>query len=241
VGQPAQHGQRGQAAVETAIVLPLMLFMLLGILQMSLAYHARLLNEYAAFKVARSASVSRVHCNSMLRAGLIALLPAIGSGAAASASEAGMRNRFVSAARSLIGENRPPNRVAGIPQIRVDWRLSGNSGRPFDHQLGRDDEPRKVHIRLAFFYEYRVPFANWIISRVWLSSQTGQAWATGADPITPVRRTAGRVTRASETSMDAGTVQQAIQNNYFTVPVVSTWSMRLMSDPLTTAQSGFCE
>lgn len=241
MGQRASHGECGQAAVETAIVLPLMVFMLLGVLQMSLAYQARLLNEYAAFKVARAASVARLDCPSMLRAGLISLIPAISLGTPYEGNEDGMRKRFVSAARAVLGDNRPPNRVANIPQIQVRWRLSGDRERAFDHQLEEAQNPLKVHVRLAFFFEYRIPFANWIITRVWLASQTGQAWATGADPITPVRRTAGRVTPATEFSMDAGIVRQALGVNYFTVPVVSTWSMRMMSDPLPGGTGGLCQ
>jgi hypothetical protein len=242
LAQVTHHGELGQAAVETAIVLPLMVFMLLGVLQMSLAYQARLLNEYAAYKVARSASVYRLDCDHMIGAGLMALVPSVGLGQLFPDTQAGMRQRYVATARTLIGDNRPPNRGVNIPLIRVHYWVSGYTGRPFDQQLeqAQGDVPMKVHIRLAYFFEYRIPFANWIISRVWLASQTGQAWATGADPITPVRRTVGRVTRATETSWDVDVVQQALRSNYFTVPLVSTWSMRMMSDPIDGNTSGRC-
>jgi hypothetical protein len=225
------HGERGQAAVESAIVLPLMVFMLLGVLQMTLAYQARLVNEYAAFKVARSASVYRLDCERMVRAGLMALVPTV--------SRTGTGNhqkRYLSAARELIANNTPPFAGIGIPLVRIDYRVSGYTGRPFDQQLLPAEEPMKVHVRLAYYWEYRIPFANWIITRVWLASHTGLAWATGADPITPVRRTAGTVAAANESSTeisrDVAVVRQAIARNYFTTPLVSTWSMRMMSDPL---------
>ncbi|MFL5347669.1 MAG: TadE family protein [Hyalangium sp.] len=238
--QASHHGERGQAAVETAIVLPLLVFMLLGVLQMSIAYQTRLLSEYAAYKVARSASVYRLDCDHMIGAGLMALVPSVSLGQLFPDTKAGMRQRFVATARTLIGDNRPPNRGVNIPLIRVHYWVSGYTGLPFDQQLEQDEEPMKVHVRLAYFFEYRIPFANWIISRVWLASQTGQAWATGADPITPVRRTAGRVTRATEASLDVDIVRQALQSNYFTVPLVSTWSMRMMSDPIDGNTSGIC-
>jgi hypothetical protein len=240
VQQVAHHGERGQAAVETAIVLPLLVFMLLGVLQMSLAYQARLLNEYAAYKVARSASVYRLDCDHMIDAGLMALVPSVSLNQPFPDTKAGMRERFVATARALVGGNKPPNRGVNIPLVRVHYWVSGYTGRPFDQQLEVDEEPMKVHIRLAYFFEYRIPFANWIISRVWLASQTGQAWATGADPITPVRSTAGRVTRATESSWDVDVVQQALRSNYFTVPLVSTWSMRMMSDPINGNILGRC-
>jgi hypothetical protein len=232
-GLDRREGQRGQAAVETALVLPMMVFLLLGILQMSLAHQARLLNEYAAFKVARAASVYRLSCGPMVRAALMALIPSMSR----TGANADLRARFTGVARRVLGQNRPPNVNFGvggaIPLVQVDYRVSDfKPHQSFDVLLEADQRPMKVHIRLAYFYEYRIPFAGWIISRVWLASQTPRQWAMGADPITPVRRWAGAVTPASERSPDWVVAQRGIDQGYFTVPLVSTWSMRMMSDPL---------
>lgn len=239
MGQPAhQRSESGQAAVETAIVLPLMVFMLLGVLQMTLAYQARLVNEYAAFKVARAASVYRLDCSRMVNAGLMALVPTIGR-----TGTGNYQQRFLGAARELLSDNTPPFAGVSIPLVRVRYRVSGNPDQTFDQQLAPGDEPLKVHVRLTYFWEYRIPFANWIITRVWLASQTGEAWATGADPITPVRRTPGAVAPANEAALDVEVVQDAIRQNYFTTPLVSSWSMRMMSDPLPGVQlpEGLCQ
>lgn len=232
-----QRSESGQAAVETAIVLPLMVFMLLGVLQMTLAYQARLVNEYAAFKVARAASVYRLDCDRMVRAGLMALVPTIGR-----TGTGNYQARFLGAARKLLSDNKPPYSGLNIPLVRVRYRVSGDMDQTFDQQLAPGDEPMKVHVRLTYFWEYRIPFANWIITRVWLASQTGQAWASGADPITPVRKTVGAVAAANEAALDVEVVQEAIRQNYFTTPLVSNWSMRMMSDPLPGAQpEGRCQ
>ena len=53
----ARRSQSGQAAVETAIVVPLMTFFILGILQLTLMHQASLMLEYAAFNAARSGAV----------------------------------------------------------------------------------------------------------------------------------------------------------------------------------------
>lgn len=239
MGQPPhQRSESGQAAVETAIVLPLMVFMVLGVLQMTLAYQARLVNEYAAFKVARAASVYRLDCGRMVRAGLMALVPTLGR-----TGTGNYQQRYLSASRQLLTDNKPPFTGIDIPLVRVRYRVSGNPDRTFDHQLAPGDVPLKVHVRLSHFWEYRIPFVNAIITRVWLASQTGQAWATGADPITPVRRTPGAVTPANEAALDVEIVQEAIRLNYFTTPLVSSWSMRMMSDPLPGARlpEGRCQ
>jgi hypothetical protein len=221
------HGQSGQAAVESAIVLPLMVFLLLGVLQLSVAYQARLLNEYASFKVARAASVYRLDCGRMTRAGLMALIPSMSR-----TGRGTPQQRFSATARRVLGENRPPNLPGvDIPLVKVDYRVTGFR-RPFDEQLEETDTPMKVHVRLAYFYEYRIPFAGWIISRVWLASQTGRPWTSGANPYMPVQREVDPVTLDPLPSPDWAVVDRAIGQQYFTVPIVSTWSMRMMSDPL---------
>ncbi|WP_342375490.1 pilus assembly protein [Myxococcus stipitatus] len=240
MGEPRQ---RGQAAVESALVLPLTVFLLLGALQLALSHQARLLNEYAAFKVARAASVYRLDCAPMVRAAVLALIPSLSR----TGAEGTPPQKFIRVARQVLRENRPlafAFQGAGpIPLVRIHYRLSGfRPGVPFDAQLGPEERTLKAHVRLAYFHELRIPFAGWIVSRVWLASQTGRAWALGADPIVPVRRTAGKVKRASETSPDWVLASQAIDQGYFTVPLVSSWSLRMMSDPLPGAPlEGVCE
>lgn len=231
-GRRSRRGQEGQAAVESAIVLPLMVFCLLGVMQLGMAHQARLLNEYAVYKVARAASVYRLDCGHMVKAGLMALIPSMSR-----TGRGSPQKRFSATARQVLNENAPPGwggRVGGaIPQVLVNYWVS-NARYPFDEQLEVDsgEQPMKVHVRLSYFYEYRIPFAGWVISRVWLASQTGTPWARGADPVMPVVRSADPVARAAEPSPDRDVVERAIGMDYFTVPVVSTWSMRMMSDPL---------
>jgi hypothetical protein len=225
-----EQAQNGQAAVESAIVLPLMVFILLGVLQLSIAYQARLLSEYAAFKVARAASVYRVDCGRMVKAGLMALIPSMSRSGRDSPQQ-----RYVRLARQVLNDNHPPGLpyLAGgnVPLVQVDYRVSDFRD-TFDEQLEVDERPMKVHVRLAYFYEYRIPFAGWIISRVWLAAQTGRPWTRGADPVMPVKRQADVVERSAQPSPDWAVVERAIDQKYFTVPIVATWSMRMMSDPI---------
>ncbi|RMG12576.1 MAG: pilus assembly protein [Deltaproteobacteria bacterium] len=69
--------ERGQAAVETAIVLPLMTFLVLGMLQLTLVQHARLMTEYAAFNAARAGIVWNGNQCMMRRAAVVSLLPTL--------------------------------------------------------------------------------------------------------------------------------------------------------------------
>ncbi|HEY0840991.1 MAG TPA: TadE/TadG family type IV pilus assembly protein, partial [Vulgatibacter sp.] len=69
------ENQRGQVAVETAIVLPLFLACLLGLLQLALLQQARLLTEYAAYQAARAGIVWNGDPGVMKDAAIFALAP----------------------------------------------------------------------------------------------------------------------------------------------------------------------
>jgi hypothetical protein len=71
-------GERGQVAVEAALVLPLMVFLTLGIVQLSVIAQARLMTEYAAFQAARAGIVWGGNLERMHDAAVFALLPTMG-------------------------------------------------------------------------------------------------------------------------------------------------------------------
>jgi len=69
--------RRAQAAVETAIIMPLMVFMLLGIVQLTLIQQARLMTEHAAFNAARAGIVWNASQDKMVNAASVTLVPAL--------------------------------------------------------------------------------------------------------------------------------------------------------------------
>ena len=71
----ARRDERGQALVEAAIVMPLMTFLILGILQLTMMQHARVMTEYAAFNAARAGIVWNADRIIMENAAIISLLP----------------------------------------------------------------------------------------------------------------------------------------------------------------------
>ena len=71
-----RRAQRGQAAVESALTLPLAVFLILGTLQLFMMFQARLLAHYAAFKAVRAGVVNNGSCAAMNDAALLALMPA---------------------------------------------------------------------------------------------------------------------------------------------------------------------
>jgi len=67
--------ERGQAVVESAIVIPLMTFLILGMIQLVMIQHARIMTEYAAFNAARAGIVWNADKIIMESAAIISLLP----------------------------------------------------------------------------------------------------------------------------------------------------------------------
>lgn len=68
-------GQRGQILLEAAIVLPMMVFVVLGALQIMLLAHGRIMTEYAAYSAARAGIVHNADWNVMRNAAMISALP----------------------------------------------------------------------------------------------------------------------------------------------------------------------
>jgi hypothetical protein len=66
---------RGQALVESAIVMPLMVFLILGVVQLTMIQHARIMTEYAAYNAARAGIVWNGDPWVMENAAIISLIP----------------------------------------------------------------------------------------------------------------------------------------------------------------------
>lgn len=71
----------GQAMVEAAIVMPIYVFLILGLLQLGLMHQARLLTKYAAYRAARAGALNQARTASMEAAALGAVLPILSTSA----------------------------------------------------------------------------------------------------------------------------------------------------------------
>jgi hypothetical protein len=67
--------QKGAVLLETVIVLPIMIFLILGALQIMLMQHGRIMTEYAAYNAARAGIVHNGNWNVMRNAAMLASLP----------------------------------------------------------------------------------------------------------------------------------------------------------------------
>lgn len=278
-------------AVEAALVLPLMTFLVLGIIQLTMMQHAKLMTEYAAFQAARAGIVWNGNNERMHDAAVVALLPTLGR--TDSVVELGRtwalhRDRDLAMRPLQLGKGQviEPAAFNGsnlFGLIRVDtirpslwspigsiWKLrSGANWRELDFDgadtypevPGSEEKIRKffnlpepdsaevqyrkatlLQIRVRYWYELTIPFANWVIFSAWFASNADVALAGGnraapeavgrgidhqqgyASVYPAEMRVLWRLSRGSGPPRSRGVGRQ-----YF-IPLTATHSMRMQSN-----------
>src|SRR5262245_57867888 len=69
------HRESGQAAVEAALTMPMVLFLILCTMQLFLVIQARMLTQYAVFRATRAGSMNHGNCVPMMHAAVASLIP----------------------------------------------------------------------------------------------------------------------------------------------------------------------
>jgi hypothetical protein len=172
--RPGTH-ESGQAAIESAIVLPLFVFLILGTLQLGLMHQARLVTKYAAYKAVRAGSLNNGKKTVMEKAALAVLLPLISKDAGGGEYIKTVNNAADFQSKWLWPEV-TGNRMldTGIPLVEVT--ICGPSTKEVGGEEVDFDDPRtaasigwkdahktKLRIQVTFNYRMPIPFANWVI------------------------------------------------------------------------------
>lgn len=242
--------ESGQAVVETAIVMPLFVFVLLGLFQLSLMHQARLMTKYAAYKAARAGSLSNAKHSRMEMAALAVLLPMVshqrtvvsGSQRAEAVFQTRDTGEFLQAftrlgtvQRNIMFDGFGLNYV----EVRIcspTKQLLGNNG---GQEVSFDDvntngytgltwegfDRTRLAVQVTFNYRMPIPFANmmlWWIAR-------GQEQAT----LMQVTRTGFTQSQHGQGSVkDAGATYELLARTQglYVLPIRAEWSMRMQSD-----------
>jgi len=208
--------QRGQSMVETAIVMPLFVFLLLGIIQLALMHQARSMTKYAAFRAARTGSLNNGNHNKMEREAFEVVKPLLE-----------LRNR--DNMRHIRVQVCSPSRQM-LQQARNAQALPNasntNDNFSFDYPLPPSQtnlEARILAVQVTFYYPMIIPFANSIIHTIYNGQRTtSDVLRMGRDTATAIE------TRARNTS-DADRASMA-NLAPFVVPIRANYALPIQSD-----------
>lgn len=185
-----RRSESGQAAVEAALTLPLTVFLVLGTLQLFLMLQARLMAEHAAFRTVRIGSLSQGSCERMMHAAITTLLPTLartdGPVRLAQAFNARKGNQFVPSLD--MGHN--GDIVWLIRGRPLHANLPAGDDHFFDNPDVIDTSDFRLELRLVYWFPLKIPFANWVISRIALAHLGLQSY-NGYDPLHPTGHATG--------------------------------------------------
>lgn len=184
--------ERGQVAVESAIILPMFVFLMLGLLQYGLMQQARVMAKYAAYRAVRSGAMFNANVQRMRKAGMAAVLPVIADNMSNAPKGAEYYKKIAGASDYVMKWwMHPVNMMWDAGGLRyVDVTICGPlkgdvNDIAVDNEVDFDDfenatgsDPAafartKLRIQLTFNYRMPIPFANWIIEKFWMGQAIG--------------------------------------------------------------------
>ncbi|MBK7861648.1 MAG: pilus assembly protein [Archangiaceae bacterium] len=244
------RGDAGQAAVETALTLPLTLFLVLGTTQVFMLLQGRLMAEHAVYKAVRVGVVNHGDCTAMTHAAVASLLPSfntflgtvgqkLGASDAATAFAAGVRARTVGvpdANRFHPVYDAPHDRA--IVWLYRESPLKADVGPESEDDF--DDPDRspsgsfgyRLEVRMVYWYPLRIPFANWVLSAMFRAYFGLQSY-TYVNPLLAAQDARGWVKQSTNTFAkpvaDEYTARHELKQ--YTFPITVGYGMRMMTPP----------
>lgn len=242
MGTRGGTNQSGQAAVETALTLPMVIFMVLGSLQLFMLLQAKLMAQYAVFQANRVGSTMNGRCDAMTHAALLSLTPSVR--AFMGPSFPGTPGQKLGMAFRLIRDNNYSNfspngsglwtaGEAVVWIIRERPRFPGDNPlqaqAEFDRLLGPGESPIRLELRMIYWAPLLIPFADWVFSRIALAHMNLRTF--GAQNPMMVRQTANWGAGLSRPlQVEIATEYNRRYNlKHYVFPIEVTSTMRMMS------------
>ncbi|MBZ4397637.1 TadE/TadG family type IV pilus assembly protein [Myxococcus sp. AS-1-15] len=236
------RAQSGQAAVESAIVLPLFVFLILGTLQLGLMHQARLLAKYAAYKAVRAGSLHNAKVETMEAAALAVLLPILST---RTSGEAGIEVvKPVGSAQEFetkfeeLKNNQMPGANLKYAEVTIcgptQEEVSGGGEFDFDdpeniHPDGwRENHRTKLRIQLTLNYRLVVPFADWVIYKAARGREVPMLMRMGKMKAEEQSKTSTR--RFGGAATGEGPYESAASQGIYIMPIRTTYTMRMQSN-----------
>ncbi|RKH12714.1 pilus assembly protein [Corallococcus praedator] len=231
--------ESGQVAVETAIVLPMFVFLILGTLQLGMMHQARLMTKYAAYKAVRAGALHNANVKQMESAAIAVLLPLISSSsggggetikAIESATDFQMKFAWASKNKMMDAGGLKYADVTICGPLRDE--MGATSGElDFDNPSKitstgdwAQSQRSKLRIQVTFNYRLPIPFADMVIYNIARKKEMPFVLRLGNGTDTKEYVT------DREMLGSAGKYDAAAQNSVYILPIRATYTMRMQSN-----------
>lgn len=259
--------ESGQAAVEAALVVPMMVFLVLGIIQLAMMHQARMMTEYAAYRAARAGIVNHGHCGKMYKSALLSVVPTLGPPVSIGGTTLvpGRADNILYAKALFMAYKESDDKVkdgkgrkyfgSEVPVLQVEVvnprqnqlaSIFNTYGSRMERKEIDFDDIRDstviaanlLSVRVTYYYEMRIPFANklihsWWIGYQYLSDLKGVQFDNKRalyGSVDGTKYLEGRV--ATESGIRGELAKLALRplKSVYVIPLVSTYSMRMQSN-----------
>jgi hypothetical protein len=235
----------GQAAVESAITMPLTIFMVLGTMQLFMMLQGRLMAEHAAFKAVRAGVVNHASCDVMKEAAIMAVLPSfssfLGTATPGANPAAKLGNAFRLRANNKFdaaldsGHNRDIIWIfRNRPLVAEVTAATEEDFDDPDSQLraGSSQVGYRLEIRLVYWFPMRIPFANWVMATAFRAFFGLGDYTGFINPLSPVQKAKWQQMNSAALPGDV-TAEFLTRFNarQFSFPIQTTYAMRMMTPP----------
>ena len=226
--------------METAITMPLALFMVLGTLQLFMLLQGRLFAEHAAYSAVRVGVVRHGDCTAMTHAAIAALLPSftsyLGEATAGRTPAEKLATAFALRTRNKPFDNQydpvadDPHSGAVVWIFRPSPRVAQVRPQSEDDFDDPDTDGYRLELRVVYWYPLRIPFANWVMATMY-RAYFGLGDYTKTNPLMPTQQ--ARWTQSGARSLDGFRTEflRRFNAQEYVFPVVGTAAMRMMTPP----------
>ncbi len=237
---PISRSQSGQAAVETALTMPLFVFLILGLLQMSLLHQARYMTKYAAYKAVRTGSIHSAKNKAMTNAALGVLMPYVGHPAADAFYKTSSGPDYALSYKAAQLANLVP--LTNIVEVMVcdptgsvtgdfddpnsDMGVQPTAASPSTDAAWKQFNKGRLSIQVTFYFKLVIPFANMMIYQITSGLEDSETLR-----MMRMGQKTGLLPNPNRTIISK-LAARSLAKNYF-IPIRAGWSMRMMSNYLT--------
>lgn len=246
-----RNRQSGQAAVETAIVMPLFVFILLGTVQLGLLHQARFLTKYAAYKAVRAGSLQEGDEKAIENAAVAVMIPLLSQSSPRHSGDGEKQpqhwvynvssaSKYKQAYNEVVSSR--SNQAFGFKMVETTICSpvgNGAKGKDFDDfKTNTGDwkgfDATKLAVQVTTYLPLYIPYAN---AFIW--------WAARGENTSPGRMQTMKNLRmrTGRTDNRDGEERKSINGEYtllklqseaekgnYIMPVRATFSMRMMSN-----------